>query len=246
MGSVWLAQRSDGRFERKAAVKFISVALTGPATEERFKREGNILARLTHPHIAELLDAGISADGSPYLVLEYVPGVPIDLYCDERKLDVDGRIRLFLDVLDGVALAHANLVVHRDLKPSNVLVTSEGTVKLLDFGIAKLLGDETNPAATALTLQAGAAMTPLFAAPEQITGGTITTATDVYGLGVLLYILLTGQHPGGRMPQSAADLVKAIVETEPSRASATIGLAPGREEAEKRGVTFEKLRRQGR
>ena len=129
MGSVWLAQRSDGRFERQAAVKFIAIALTGTATEERFKREGRILGRLTHPHIAGLLDAGISPDGSPYLILEYVDGVAIDQYCDERKLDVDARVKLFLDVLGAVSEAHANLIVHRDIKPSNVLVRKDGQVK---------------------------------------------------------------------------------------------------------------------
>src|SRR5580704_11454808 len=142
MGSVWLARRSDGRFERQAAVKFVNIALAGRATEERFKREGSILGRLTHPHIAELLDAGISSDGQPYLILEYVDGTTIDRYCDEHKLDVDARVRLFLDVLAAVAHAHANLIVHRDIKPSNVLVTTGGEVKLLDFGIAKLLEGE--------------------------------------------------------------------------------------------------------
>ena len=142
MGNIWLARRSDGRFERQAAVKFVNIALVGPATEERFKREGSILGRLTHPHIAELLDAGISPAGQPYLILEYVDGPTIDQYCDEFQLDLEARIRLFLDVLAAVAHAHANLIVHRDIKPSNVLVTASGEVKLLDFGIAKLLEGE--------------------------------------------------------------------------------------------------------
>src|SRR5215472_11429065 len=139
MGTVWLARRSDGRFEGHAAVKFLNAALMGGAAEERFKREGSILARLAHPNIAHLIDAGVSAGGQPYLILEYVEGRPIDRYCDERALDIEGRIRLFLEVLAAVAHAHANLIVHRDIKPSNVLVTEEGRVKLLDFGIAKLL-----------------------------------------------------------------------------------------------------------
>ncbi len=156
MGSVWLARRSDGRFERQAAVKFVSIALSGPATEERFKREGSILARLAHPHIAELLDAGISSDGSPYLILEYVEGVAIDQYCDAHQLDVDPRIKLFLDVLSAVAEAHANLIVHRDIKPSNVLVREDGQVKLLDFGIAKMIAEEGGTAAaTKLTMEGG-------------------------------------------------------------------------------------------
>jgi serine/threonine protein kinase len=156
MGTVWLARRSDGRFERQAAVKFVSIALAGRGTEERFKREGSILGRLTHPHIAELLDAGISADGQPYLILEYVDGTTIDQYCDQHTLDVEARVRLFLDVLAAVAHAHANLIVHRDIKPSNVLVTAGGEVKLLDFGIAKLLGGEGQTgAATLLTREGG-------------------------------------------------------------------------------------------
>ncbi|HEX8814583.1 MAG TPA: serine/threonine-protein kinase, partial [Terriglobales bacterium] len=154
MGSVWLAQRSDGRFERQAAVKFVSIALTSRVTEERFKREGSILGRLTHPHIAELLDAGISAEGTPYLILEYVEGLSIDQYCDQHKLGIDARVALFLDVLSAVAEAHANLIVHRDIKPSNVLVRNDGQVKLLDFGIAKLLADEgSNTSETMLTVE---------------------------------------------------------------------------------------------
>ena len=139
MGSVWLAQRSDGRFERQVAVKFLNIALMGKGGEERFKREGSILGRLAHPHIAELIDAGVSQAGQPYLVLEHVEGDHIDRYCDEHKLDIKERIQLFLDVLAAVAQAHANLIVHRDLKPSNVLIRNDGQAKLLDFGIAKLL-----------------------------------------------------------------------------------------------------------
>ena len=168
MGSVWLARRSDGRFERQAAVKFVNIALAGRATEERFKREGSILGRLTHPHIAELLDAGISSDGQPYLILEYVDGEAIDQYCDEHKLDVEARVGLFLDVLAAVAHAHANLIVHRDIKPSNVLVTTSGEVKLLDFGIAKLLeGEGQAGAATLLTHEGGSALTPQYAALDE-------------------------------------------------------------------------------
>src|SRR3984885_7630088 len=244
MGSVWLARRSDGRFERQAAVKFVNIALPGGATEERFKREGSILGRLTHPHIADLLDAGVSSDGQPYLILEYVDGEAIDQYCDEHKLDVDARVRLFLDVLAAVAHAHANLIVHRDIKPSNVLVTTGGEVKLLDFGIAKLLEDEGSSAsATQLTLEGGGALTPQFAAPEQVTGGAVTTATDVYALAVLLYLILTGQHPAGPGPHSPAHLVKAITETEPLRPSETTSSANAESIAEKRATTPDKLHR---
>lgn len=218
MGSVWLAERSDGRFERRAAVKMLRVPLLKGG--ERFKREGSILARLAHPHIAQLLDAGVSPAGQPYLILEYVDGQDIVEYCDHRKLDVESRVRLFLDVLAAVAHAHANLIVHRDLKPSNVLVTKEGQVKLLDFGIAKLLESAEQAApATVLTQEGGGALTPAYAAPEQLAGGPVTTATDVYALGVLLYVLLTGQHPVGSSARSTAELVKAIVETEPPRMS---------------------------
>src|SRR5437879_6215471 len=245
MGTVWLAERSDGRFQRKAAVKFLSTALIGSGGEERFKREGAILGRLAHPNIAELLDAGVSSAGHPYLVIEYVEGEPIDTSCDKRKLDLRARIRLFLDVLGAVAHAHANLIVHRDIKPSNVLVSKDGQVKLLDFGIAKLLeGEGWQGAATLLTHEAGSAFTPQFAAPEQLTGSAVTTATDVYELAVLLFVLLTGQHPAGVGAHSPADLVKAIVETESPRASSMIASDAGNLAARNRAATPDKLRRQ--
>src|SRR5262249_9320702 len=176
MGSVWLAERSDGRFERRVAVKFLNIALMGRAGEQRFKREGRILACLAHPNIAKLLDAGVAPSGQPYLVLEYVAGEHIDRYCDQHKLDVASRIRLFLNVLFAVAHAHANLIVHRDIKPSNVLVDGDGEVKLLDFSIAKLLEDETDSGTpTALTIEGARAMTLEYAAPEQLKGEAITT-----------------------------------------------------------------------
>ncbi|HEY7054937.1 MAG TPA: serine/threonine-protein kinase, partial [Vicinamibacterales bacterium] len=221
MGTVWLAERSDGRFERNAAVKFLNVTLIGRG-DERFRREGTILARLAHPNIAQLLDAGVSATGHPYLILEHVKGLPLDRFCEQRRLDVEGRVRLFLDVLSAVAHAHAHLIVHRDLKPSNVLVDEQGTVKLLDFGIAKLLEDDGHQGtATQLTRDAGSALTPEYAAPEQISSEPVTTATDVYALGVLLYVLLTGRHPAGAALRSSADLVKAIIEIDPPRMSQT-------------------------
>jgi eukaryotic-like serine/threonine-protein kinase len=244
MGDVWLADRNDGRFERRVAIKFLRFAMTSGIGAERFKREGKILGQLRHPHIAELADAGVTADGEPYLVLEYVEGLAIDQYCDQQKLDVGARIQLFLDVVSAVAHAHANLIVHRDIKPSNVLVRSDGQVKLLDFGIAKLLAEDANPAATLLTVDGRGAMTPQFAAPEQVTGESITTATDVYALGVLLYLLLTGQHPAGSRLQSTAELVKAIVDIEPPLPSDVTMSAEAKELAEKRDSTPEKLRRQ--
>jgi serine/threonine protein kinase len=220
MGTVWLARRNDDHFEGTAAVKILSAALLDSAGISRFRREGTILARLKHKHIAQLFDAGISEAGQPYLVLEYIEGEPIDRWCDQRGLDVASRVRLFLDVLAAVAHAHANLVVHRDLKPSNVMVSNDGRVKLLDFGIAKLLaGDAGDSAPTQLTRDAGRAFTPAFAAPEQITGKTVTTATDVYALGALLYLLLAGRHPTGKPGASPVDLLRATVETEPDRLS---------------------------
>jgi len=223
MGSVWLADRNDGRFERQVAVKFLNIGLMGKSGEERFKREGKILGLLAHPHIAELVDAGVTRTGQPYLVLEHVQGDHIDCYCDDLRLDIPTRIRLFLDVLGAVAHAHANLIVHRDLKPSNVLVRNDNQVKLLDFGIAKLLESEGHGGESLqLTGEGGRVMTPHYAAPEQLNGEAITTATDVYSLGVLLYVLLTGHHPAGPGPHTPADLVKAIVESSPSRPSAAV------------------------
>ncbi len=251
MGNVWLARRSDGRFEGQAAVKLLNASLLGRAGEERFRREGNLLARLAEPHIARLLDAGVSPAGQPYLVLEYVEGDPIDRHCDARRLDVESRLRLFLEVLEAVAHAHANLIVHRDIKPSNVLVGKDGQAKLLDFGIAKLLeGEGEGGAATALTREGGRALTPEFAAPEQMTGGAVTTATDVYALGILLYLLLTGRHPAGDVLHSPGELVKAILETDPPRASDAVGDARTRTPearrlvAASRSTTPDALRRQ--
>jgi serine/threonine protein kinase len=245
MGNVWLARRSDARFERQAAVKFVSIALAGRTTEERFKREGSILGRLSHPHIADLLDAGISSDGQPYLILEYVDGPTIDQYCDQHKLDLEARVRLFLDVLAAVAHAHANLIVHRDIKPSNVLVTASGEVKLLDFGIAKLLeGEGQTGAATLLTHEGGSALTPEYAAPEQLTGRPVTTATDVYALGVLLYVLLSGRHPAGSGQHSPAELLKAVLDLEPPRVSEATTADNSKLIAERRGGTPDKLRRE--
>jgi len=247
MGSVWLAERSDGRFERRAAVKVLRAPL--PKGGERFRREGSILARLAHPHIAQLLDAGVSPAGQPYLILEYVEGPDIVEYCDQRRLNVESRLRLFLDVLAAVAHAHANLIVHRDLKPSNVLVRNDGQVKLLDFGIAKLLESEEHAAPpTLLTQEAGGALTPAYAAPEQVTGEAVTTATDGYALGVLLYVLLVGQHPTGSSTRSTAELVKAIVETEPPRmsdvvTSSRVEAATVTSNAVNRATTPDQLRR---
>jgi serine/threonine-protein kinase len=220
MGSVWQAHRSDGRFEGTAAVKLLNLALVDPVGSERFRREGTVLARVNHPNIARLLDAGVVASGQPYLVLERIEGERIDHYCESRRLPPARRIELFLDVLAAVGHAHANLIVHRDIKPSNILVTADGRVKLLDFGIAKLLQDDGGQAERTLTEHGAALLTPEYAAPEQASGGPVTTATDIYSLGVLLYLLLSGRHPTGENAQSAAEHLRAITETEPRRLSA--------------------------
>ena len=219
MGTVWLAERNDGRFDRKAAVKLLNAALIGRAGEERFKHEGSLLARLTHPNISNLLDAGVTANGQPYLVLELVEGEHIDDYCTKRQLPIDARVRLFVDVLEAVAHAHANLIVHRDIKPSNVLVRDDGVVKLLDFGIGKLLEGDVADGHPVVTVEGARALTPEYAAPEQLTGGAITTATDVHALGILLYVLLGGPNPAAGTSRSAADLIRVIVETDPPRLS---------------------------
>jgi eukaryotic-like serine/threonine-protein kinase len=252
-GSVWLAERNDGRFQGRAAVKLLNIALVGRAGEERFKREGTILARLQHPRIAHLIDAGLSPAGQPYLVLEHVDGQTIDRYADDRTLSIESRLRLFLDVLEAVAHAHANLVVHRDIKPANVLVSTDGQVKLLDFGIAKLIEREgtwrqaSSLDSSVFTKAGGTALTPQYAAPEQIAGGEITTATDVYALGVLLYVLLTGQHPAGGAAESAATLVRSIVETQAPRVSDVVaaGAQPDAASglAKQRSTTVVKLQR---
>ena len=216
MGSVWLARRTDGRFDGLAAVKLLNLSLSSAGGAERFRREGSLLARLTHSGIARLVDAGVSRDGQPYLVLEYVDGQRIDRFVEEHELPLTERVRLFLRVLDAVAHAHANLIVHRDLKPTNILVTGDGAVKLLDFGIAKLIDVGEHGTTDPVTLEGARAFTPEFAAPEQVRGEAITTATDVYALGVLLYVLLSGRHPTLRGARPAVASTETLFAREPS------------------------------
>jgi len=218
MGTVWLAARADGLYQRRVALKLLRPGLTDPSLRLRFGREREILARLEHPHIARLLDAGIASAGQPYLALEYVLGVPITDYCRNHALPVEARLKLFLQVCDAVSYAHANLIVHRDLKPSNILVTAAGEVRLLDFGIAKLL-DASDPARA----QAHTEMrmfTLHYAAPEQVRGGPVTAMTDVYSLGVVLYELLTDAKPYRLRRQSDAEWEQAILTVEPLKPSA--------------------------
>ncbi len=246
-GEVWAAVRADGLHQGRAAVKLLRSGQFSPAVaalvQARFAREGELLARLTHPHIAQLLDAGLAADGTRYLVLEHVQGQRIDDWCDDRRLSTAARVKLLIQVCDAVQFAHANLIVHRDLKPANILITGDalnghvnsGHVKLLDFGVAKLLED--TPEADELTRLGAAGLTPEYAAPEQINGDPVTVATDVYALGVLMFVLLSGQRPYGTPKSTAAQLARDIVEAEPRRLSAvpTAPSAPAAPRSDLRG-----------
>ena len=218
MGAVWLAERADGSLKRHVALKLPRLAW-GAGLAERMARERDIGAMLQHANIARLYDAGVDASGRPYLALEYIDGQPLDAWCEAKALGVSGRLRLFLQVAGAVAHAHARLVVHRDLKPSNVLVTADGQAHLLDFGIAKLL-HESAPDDSGLTQEQGRVLTPRYASPEQIEGETITVASDVYSLGVLLFELLTGRLPFHA--SSPAALEAAVLEGEPPPASSQV------------------------
>jgi serine/threonine-protein kinase len=222
MGAVYLAERADQEFEQRVAIKVVRRGMDTDEIVRRFRSERQILAHLDHPNIAKLFDGGTTDDGRPYFVMEYVEGRPIDQLCAERKLSVRERLELFQRVCAAIHFAHQNLIVHRDLKPGNILVTADGVPKLLDFGIAKLLDPTQEPfALTRLDLRP---MTPEYASPEQVRGEPITTASDVYSLGVLLYLLLTGQRPYRPTtdPQALAD---AICKTEPVRPSSAIARA---------------------
>ena len=219
MAEVWMAQRDDGAFQRTVAIKLLfrhAGSTQRDSFAQRFARERDILASLDHPHIAGLHDAGVTPAGQPWLALEYVEGQTLTRWCDTQRLSVDARVRLFRQVLLAVQHAHANLVIHRDLKPGNILVTMQGEVRLLDFGIAKLMeADGGALAETELTRMAGRPMTPNYAAPEQLLGQPLTTACDVYALGVVLYELLCGERPYELKLASAAQLEQSILEVEP-------------------------------
>lgn len=211
MGSVYRGRRADGAFEREVAVKLLPLSLQDEDMVRRFERERAIAARLDHPGIARLLDGGTAEDGSPWLVLEYIDGQRIDAWCDARSLNLRARIELLLQVCEAVQFAHRNLVVHRDLKPANILVDAEGRVRLLDFGIARLLADIDPEGATA---PLGARLTPDYAAPEQFTGEAVTAATDVYALGCLLYRLLAGRVPLSVSGLSLSGMLAASTEAD--------------------------------
>ena len=254
MGIVYLAERADGQFDQQVAIKVGRHRLVSPQAEERLKSERQILADLDHPNIARLFDGGTMADGVPYLVMEHVDGLPIDVYCDLHRLDVDARLELFRIICAAVHYAHQNLVIHRDIKSANILVTDEGVPKLLDFGIAKLT--DTQGAATAnLTHDGAVIMTPANAAPEQLQGKGVTTATDTYALGLLLYRLLAGVPPYTLDGISPAEYARQVCEEEPATPSqqlrrdvisaaqsrSTIDKATVERTAFDRGTTIEKL-----
>jgi len=222
MGAVWLATRFDREYKKQVAIKMVKRGMNSQEILRRFRTERQVLANLDHPNIARLIDGGSTPDGLPYLVMEYVEGTPIDQYCDHWKCTISERLQLFRDVCSAVHYAHQNLVVHRDIKTSNILVTPDGIPKLLDFGIAKLIGAEGSTLDLAQTRPEMRPMTLDYASPEQVRGEAITTATDVYSLGVLLYRLLTGKMPYGPNVRSQAAMQNAICEKEPIRPSAQI------------------------
>lgn len=226
MSVVYLAERADGAFERRVALKVLDRAPRDRGARARFEQERQILATLDHPNIAHLLDGGVNGGGLPYIVMELVEGRPLDRYCQENGLTVDERLALFAVVARAVAYAHRRLVVHRDLKPSNILVTPAGEVKLLDFGIAKLLDPKAaGPFAAPPTRTALRMLTPEYATPEQVRGEPVTTASDVYQLGLILFELLTGQRAHGLTGDSLTEMERVVCEVEPPWPSRAAGNA---------------------
>jgi len=257
MGVVYLAKRDDGQFEQRVALKVIRDGVATAPLLRRFLRERRILARLQHPNIASLLDGGMTDDGRPFLAMEFVEGLPITEYSDGRRASVDERLQLFMDVCTAVQSAHQRLVIHRDLKPANILVSADGRVKLLDFGIAKLLDPDTDEGVATLTDAGLGALTPEYAAPEQVCGEQVTTATDVYALGVVLYELLSGHRPHRFESRKLEAVARVLREEMPCAPSVAAGrtdhartshaptdtLTPERVALE-RDTTPERLRRQ--
>jgi serine/threonine protein kinase len=235
MGTVYRAVRDDDEFQMVVAIKIVSRGMDTDMVLRRFRTERQILASLDHQNIARILDGGSTPSGLPYFVMEFVDGLPLTRYCDERRLTVTERLRLFRKVCDAVAYAHRNYVIHRDLKPGNILVTSDGTPKLLDFGIAKIIkGNDEDPTVTGLAMA-----TPAYASPEQIRGGSIGLASDIYSLGVILYELLTGHRPYRLPMRDSEELARVICEREPTRASTVVGIRERVEEGEGTTVTVD-------
>ena len=241
MGTVYLAERDDDVYQKQVAVKIVRGGYASRELRQRFYDERRILARLDHPYIAKLLDGGTTDDGSPYYVMDYVAGLALNDYCEQNGLTISARLRLFRQVCEAVQYAHRNLVIHRDLKPSNILVNAEGVPQLLDFGIAKVFQDEEQAEATRTDLRV---MTPEYASPEQLNGKAVTTASDIYSLGVILYELLTGSRPFRFKADSLEEIIRAVCETDPPRpsdASRRDGETGRRGEEEKRRQIAVKL-----
>jgi serine/threonine protein kinase len=234
MGAVYLARRIDGQFDQTVALKVVSAHLAGEEFLKKFYTERQVLASLNHANITRLLDGGVSAAGNPYLVMEYVDGQPLDRYCDERKVGIDARLSLFLDVCEAVDYAHRNLILHRDLKPGNIFVTASGEVKLLDFGTASLMADDTT-----VTVTHARMLTPRYASPERLRGDRSTVGGDVFSLGVVLYELLTGAWPFGNPGSVVGELQRVTGKAEPIRPTSAV--TP--QAAEYRSLSPEKLRR---
>src|ERR1700757_521716 len=233
MGEVYRAFRADDEYKKQVAIKLVRAGQNSDFVVNRFKNERQILASLDHPNIARLLDGGTTEKGVPYFVMELIEGMPIDEYCDTRKLPITERLNLFVQVCSAVQYAHQHLFIHRDIKPSNVLVTSEGVPKLLDFGIAKILEGGTDVAQLEPTLTFFRVLTPGYASPEQVKGATITTSSDIYSLGVVLYVLLTGRSPYQLTKPTSEEIARAVCEVEPEKPSAVVRrtMADGKERA---------------
>src|SRR5579864_2527981 len=219
MGAVYRAVRADGEYKQQVALKIVRSELGAEFTGARFKNERQILASLNHPNIAKILDGGTTAEGVPFFVMELVEGQRVDRYCDEHKLTTTERLKLFLQICSAVQYAHQRLIIHRDLKPGNILVNAEGVPKLLDFGIAKILESSDVEAQPEQTVSLMRFLTPQYASPEQIKGEAITTASDVYALGVVLYELLTGRTPYNVSTQTPHEISRAVCENEPEKPS---------------------------
>jgi tetratricopeptide (TPR) repeat protein len=245
MGAVYLAHRADGQFEQQVAIKLIDLPLATGQFRDRFRQERQILAGLQHPFIARLLDGGVTASGDLYLAMEYVDGVPIHRFCAEKHLTEAQRLTLFLRVCEAVEFAHQNLVVHRDLKPDNILVADDGTPRLLDFGTAKLLSPTLAVPGSELTREGYQSFTPQYASPEQVLGNPITTASDTYSLGVLLYLILTGAMPYDLKEFTTAEMLRAICEESPRRPSQATG-ADDRLDADLEAILLKALRKEPR